>query len=200
MEELPYGMTKNRAIHRFQPLKVIVIKGIGMKGMASIQSRYHVFRKHKVNHSPPLAFGSFVMREKGGNCLVPSPNYMVDALKLPNQAPRVSGESLQICMAGHCPDGTQHLFCWLILAIFGQSLALNGPIVDRRYLNSVFGHTEVTHNKLSLSSSTKYIVEPFWPLALVLPPFELLHRALTTIVFALWPISPPQSPSVLETG
>ncbi|GFW66666.1 hypothetical protein TNCV_1370991 [Trichonephila clavipes] len=30
------------------------------------------------------------MREKGGNRLVSGPDYMVDALKLPNQAPRVS--------------------------------------------------------------------------------------------------------------
>ncbi|GFW36357.1 uncharacterized protein TNCV_3712771 [Trichonephila clavipes] len=37
--------------------------------------------------SPPVR--SFAMREKGGNRLVPDPDYMVDALKLPNQAPRV---------------------------------------------------------------------------------------------------------------
>ncbi|GFT49532.1 DUF1758 domain-containing protein [Trichonephila clavipes] len=35
------------------------------------------------------------MQEKVGNRLVPGPNYMVDALKLPNQAPRGSGESKQ---------------------------------------------------------------------------------------------------------
>ncbi|GFW74259.1 hypothetical protein TNCV_2524631 [Trichonephila clavipes] len=29
------------------------------------------------------------MREKGGNHSVPNPDYMVDALKLPNQAPEV---------------------------------------------------------------------------------------------------------------
>ncbi|GFW51398.1 hypothetical protein TNCV_4603481 [Trichonephila clavipes] len=34
------------------------------------------------------------MREKVSNSLVPRPDYMVDALKLPNQAPRVSGEPL----------------------------------------------------------------------------------------------------------
>ncbi|GFV22686.1 hypothetical protein TNCV_2078761 [Trichonephila clavipes] len=68
------------------------------------------------------------MREKGGNRLVPGPDYMVDALKLPNQVPRGSGESLQ--------------------------------------------------------NPTKYIEEPSWPLVLVCPPFELLHRTLTTIVFA----------------
>ncbi|GFW01183.1 hypothetical protein TNCV_1764201 [Trichonephila clavipes] len=46
------------------------------------------------------------MREKGGNHLVPGPDYMVDALKLPNQAIRGSGESLQKCVAWRCPDGT----------------------------------------------------------------------------------------------
>ncbi|GFW48601.1 hypothetical protein TNCV_4241821 [Trichonephila clavipes] len=35
------------------------------------------------------------MGEKGGNRLVPGPDYTVDALKLPNQAPGGSGESLQ---------------------------------------------------------------------------------------------------------
>ncbi|GFV97221.1 hypothetical protein TNCV_161901 [Trichonephila clavipes] len=107
------------------------------------------------------------MREKGGNCLVPGPDYMVDALKLPKQAPRVSGESLQTCVAWRCPGGTQYLFCWPILAISGQSLASNGPVADSRDLNLEFGHTEATHNKLLLSSPTKYTVEPSWPLVLV---------------------------------
>ncbi|GFT62641.1 uncharacterized protein TNCV_3095891 [Trichonephila clavipes] len=57
------------------------------------------------------------MRENGGNRLVPGPDYMVDALKFSNQAPRVSGESLQMFVAWRCPDGTQHIFCWPILAI-----------------------------------------------------------------------------------
>ncbi|GFW12065.1 hypothetical protein TNCV_4531301 [Trichonephila clavipes] len=65
-----------------------------------------------------------------------------------------------------------------------ESLASNGPVVDSRDLNLVSGHTEPTHNKLFLSSPTKYTVEPSWPLVLVWPPFELLHHALTTIVFA----------------
>ena len=39
------------------------------------------------------------MREKGGNPLVLGPDYIVDALKLPNQAFRVFGKSLQMCMA-----------------------------------------------------------------------------------------------------
>ncbi|GFS59290.1 transposable element Tcb2 transposase [Trichonephila clavipes] len=46
-----------------------------------------------------FSFISFARREKGGNRLVPSPDYMVEALNLPNQAPRVSGESLQTCGA-----------------------------------------------------------------------------------------------------
>ncbi|GFU86671.1 hypothetical protein TNCV_2880911 [Trichonephila clavipes] len=124
------------------------------------------------------------MREKGGNRLVLGPDYMVNALKSPNQAPGVSGESLQVCVVWCCPDGTQHLFCWSILAVSGQSLASNGPVVDSRDLNLVFGNMEVTHNKLFISNPPKYTVEPSWPLALVWPPFELLHHALTTIVFA----------------
>ncbi|GFW94400.1 hypothetical protein TNCV_1433351 [Trichonephila clavipes] len=43
--------------------------------------------------------GSFAMREKCGNRLVPDPNYMVDVLKLPDQAPKGSSESLQKCVA-----------------------------------------------------------------------------------------------------
>ncbi|GFX29729.1 hypothetical protein TNCV_2750631 [Trichonephila clavipes] len=123
------------------------------------------------------------MREKGGNHLVLGLDYMVDALKLPNQAPRDSVESLQKCVAQRCPDGTQHRFCWPILAISGQSLASNGPVVDSRDLNLVFGLAEGTPNKLFLSCPTKYTVEPSWPLVLVWPPFELLHHALTMIVF-----------------
>ncbi|GFY18858.1 hypothetical protein TNCV_3875461 [Trichonephila clavipes] len=69
------------------------------------------------------------MREKGGNRLVPGPDYMVNALKLPNQAPRVSGEALQTCVAWRCPDEKQHLFCWPILVVYGQLLALSGPVV-----------------------------------------------------------------------
>ncbi|GFT92949.1 hypothetical protein TNCV_740921 [Trichonephila clavipes] len=85
------------------------------------------------------------------------------------------------------------------VAVFGQSLASNGPVVDSRYLNLVFGSTEATHNKLFLSSPTKF-TEPSWMLVLVWPPFELLRRALTTIVLAQYCcmglISHPQSPSV----
>ncbi|GFU54700.1 hypothetical protein TNCV_1037471 [Trichonephila clavipes] len=81
------------------------------------------------------------MREKGGNHLVSGLDYMVDALKLLNQTPRVSGQSLQKRVAWRCPDGTQHLFC-SILAISGQSLASDGPDVGRREPNLVFGHTD----------------------------------------------------------
>ncbi|GFV78219.1 hypothetical protein TNCV_1036871 [Trichonephila clavipes] len=87
------------------------------------------------------------MREKSGNRLVPGLDYTVNALKLPNQAPRGSGESLQKCGAWRCPDGTQHLYFWPILAISGQSLASNGSAVDSTDLNLVFGYVEVTPNK-----------------------------------------------------
>ncbi|GFW89239.1 hypothetical protein TNCV_2686721 [Trichonephila clavipes] len=79
--------------------------------------------------------------------VIAGPDYMVDALKLPNEASRGSGESLQKCVAWRCPDGTQHLFCWQILAISGQSLASNNPVVDSRDLNLVFYHAETTFNK-----------------------------------------------------
>ncbi|GFU97144.1 hypothetical protein TNCV_3130391 [Trichonephila clavipes] len=129
---------------------------------------------------------------------------MVDALKLPNQVPRVSGESLQKCVAWRCPNGVQYLFCWSILTISGQLLASSCPVVGSRYLNLVFGHVEATPNKCFLSSPTKYTVEPSWPLVLVWPPLELLHRTLTTIVFAQYcrmrPISHLQSPIHLRNG
>ncbi|GFW66199.1 hypothetical protein TNCV_1710981 [Trichonephila clavipes] len=98
------------------------------------------------------------MREKGGNHLVPGLDNMVDAFKFSNQSPRISGESLQTCVTWRCPDGTQHLFCCPILAVSSHSLASNGPVVDSRYLNLVFGPTEATHNKLFLS---KYTVRAF---------------------------------------
>ncbi|GFV28691.1 hypothetical protein TNCV_3986411 [Trichonephila clavipes] len=63
---------------------------------------------------------SFAMREKGVNRLVPGPGYKVNALKHPNQAPKVFGESLQKSAAWRCPDGIQRFFCWPILAISGQ--------------------------------------------------------------------------------
>ncbi|GFT58888.1 hypothetical protein TNCV_185241 [Trichonephila clavipes] len=87
------------------------------------------------------------MQEKCVYRLVPGPDYMMDALKPPNQSSSVSGESLQKSVAWRCPDGTQHLFCWTILAISGQSLASNGPVVDSGDLNLVFGHVGATPNK-----------------------------------------------------
>ncbi|GFT06085.1 hypothetical protein TNCV_1595091 [Trichonephila clavipes] len=87
------------------------------------------------------------MREKCSNSLVPRSDYMGDAIKLRNQTPRVSRESLQMCRARRCPDGTQNLFFWQILAISGQSLTSNCPVVDSRVLNFAFGHTEANHNK-----------------------------------------------------
>ncbi|GFW79908.1 hypothetical protein TNCV_3899091 [Trichonephila clavipes] len=104
------------------------------------------------------------MREKGGNHFVQfvqGPDCMVDALKLLNQAPRFSGETLPMFVACCCPDGTQNLFCWPILAVSGQSPASNNPVVDSRDLILVFGHTEATHNTIFLPNPTKYTVESY---------------------------------------
>ncbi|GFW24041.1 hypothetical protein TNCV_4950851 [Trichonephila clavipes] len=87
------------------------------------------------------------MREKGGNRLVPGPDYMVDALKLPNKVPRVSDESLQTCVVWRYPERIHHIFQLSILGLSGQLLALNGSVVDSRDLNLVFGHTDATYNK-----------------------------------------------------
>ncbi|GFX03728.1 transposable element Tcb2 transposase [Trichonephila clavipes] len=62
---------------------------------------------------------SEMCQSKSGNRLMSGPDCMVDALKLPNQAPRVSGESLQMSVAWRFPVGTQHLFCWPVLSVFG---------------------------------------------------------------------------------
>ncbi|GFV99843.1 hypothetical protein TNCV_5082031 [Trichonephila clavipes] len=87
--------------------------------------------------------GSFGVREKCINRLVPGLDYMVDVLKLLNQAPRVS-------------------------AVSGQSLALSGPVIDSRDLNLVFGYEEATPIERFLSTPPKCTVEPSWPLVLVL--------------------------------
>ncbi|GFT92209.1 uncharacterized protein TNCV_1679031 [Trichonephila clavipes] len=76
------------------------------------------------------------MREKSGNRLVPGPDYVVDAFKLSNQAPRVSSESLQTCVAWRCPDGTQHLFCWPILAVSERTKPLDVPTVSEQKLKT----------------------------------------------------------------
>ncbi|GFX08280.1 hypothetical protein TNCV_3267701 [Trichonephila clavipes] len=49
---------KDRAVHRRQPLRIFVVKGVMMEGMASIQRRYHTFRKQKVNHCLPFLLGA----------------------------------------------------------------------------------------------------------------------------------------------
>ncbi|GFX00785.1 hypothetical protein TNCV_4577521 [Trichonephila clavipes] len=69
------------------------------------------------------------MREKGDNRLVTGLDYMVDALKHPNQATRVSGESLQTCNTWRCPDGTQHLICWRFwpFLLLGYATTTNMP-------------------------------------------------------------------------
>ncbi|GFS83619.1 hypothetical protein TNCV_1658211 [Trichonephila clavipes] len=105
------------------------------------------------------------MREKSGNRLVTGPNFMVDASTLSNQAPKGLGESLQKFVAWCYSDGTQHLFCWSILTISVQSLTSNGPVVDSRELNLVFGHVEAVPNKGFLSSPIKHTVEPSWTLS-----------------------------------
>ncbi|GFU97159.1 hypothetical protein TNCV_3180011 [Trichonephila clavipes] len=83
---------------------------------------------------------------------------MVEALNLPNQAPRVSGESLQTCGAWLMEHNTP-----LLLANSGRFWSIASfkrSVGDKNDLNLVFGHTKVTHNKLFLSSSSKYTVEP----------------------------------------
>ncbi|GFV69288.1 hypothetical protein TNCV_1937681 [Trichonephila clavipes] len=47
------------------------------------------------------------------------------------------------------------IFKMPILTVSGLSLALNGPVFDRRDVNFEFGHMEAIHNKLFLSSPTK---------------------------------------------
>ncbi|GFV63318.1 uncharacterized protein TNCV_1374151 [Trichonephila clavipes] len=58
----------------------------------AIYCHYRSTDEEPMHHFCPI--GSFAMRVKRGNRLVPGPDYMVDALKLSNQAPKVSGESL----------------------------------------------------------------------------------------------------------
>ncbi|GFY01697.1 hypothetical protein TNCV_2608801 [Trichonephila clavipes] len=89
------------------------------------------------------------MREKDGNHLVPDPDYMLDALKLPNQAPIVSGDSLQTCMAWRCPDGTQHLFCW-------PNLTEPVICIDRRAaLNKELFQTKNNSDSLRIASQDR---------------------------------------------
>ncbi|GFV19703.1 transposable element Tcb2 transposase [Trichonephila clavipes] len=89
-------------------------------------------------------------------------------------------------MAWRCPDGTQHLFCWPTLAISGQLLASDGPVVDSRDLNLVFGHAGATPNKLFLSNPTKYIVESSWMLVLNPGKHNVVLRTLLESPEVLW--------------
>ncbi|GFX52011.1 hypothetical protein TNCV_4653401 [Trichonephila clavipes] len=57
-EERLYVTTKDRGVHRRQPLRVIVIKGIVMEETACIQLRYHTFRRQKPNHCLPFSLGA----------------------------------------------------------------------------------------------------------------------------------------------
>ncbi|GFW74152.1 hypothetical protein TNCV_4176971 [Trichonephila clavipes] len=91
-----------------------------LQKFATSTSQTYLKKLFLVSRNQKPLRGSFAMREKGGNRLMPVPDYMVDASKLFNRAPRVSDESLQTCVAWRCPDGTQHFFRWPILAVPGQ--------------------------------------------------------------------------------
>lgn len=60
-----------------------------------------------MNFSPARLFAMDMNSEH-----VPCPNYEIDAYKSRNQAPGASGESLSLCEAWRCPDGTQFLDYW----------------------------------------------------------------------------------------
>ncbi|GFT10374.1 hypothetical protein TNCV_3736001 [Trichonephila clavipes] len=107
----------------------LTIRSLGYYWRKTLVIDYHNLFLNPISYYS----GNFAMREKGSNRLVPGPDYMEDALKLSNQTHRVSGESLQTCVTWRCPDETQHLFCWPILAVSGQSLASNGPAVDNSF-------------------------------------------------------------------
>ncbi|GFU65962.1 transposable element Tcb1 transposase [Trichonephila clavipes] len=59
------------------------------------------------------------MPRRCDNRLAPGLDCMMDTLKLPNEASRVSGESLQKCVVWRCSDETQRLFFWPILGVSG---------------------------------------------------------------------------------
>ncbi|GFV01269.1 hypothetical protein TNCV_3375031 [Trichonephila clavipes] len=48
---------KDRAVHRHQTLRVVIIKGIMMEEMGGIQSLYHTFHMQKANHCPSFFLG-----------------------------------------------------------------------------------------------------------------------------------------------
>ncbi|GFX10014.1 ZP domain-containing protein [Trichonephila clavipes] len=56
-EEL-YVTTKDRAVHRRQPLRVVVVEVTVIEGIASVQRRYHIFSKQKVNLCPSFLLGT----------------------------------------------------------------------------------------------------------------------------------------------
>ncbi|GFX02716.1 hypothetical protein TNCV_2011601 [Trichonephila clavipes] len=94
------------------------------------------------------------MREKGGNRLVPGPDYMcggwIKTFQLSSQnlwRVSIDVRGLALSRWNTTP---------LLLANSGQSLASNGSVVDSRYLNLMFDPTKATHNKLFLSTPTVY--------------------------------------------
>ncbi|GFU42627.1 hypothetical protein TNCV_4884741 [Trichonephila clavipes] len=98
------------------------------------------------NHSY-FIFGSFVMQEKSNNPLVTGLDYMVDALKLPNEALRSFMGFTTCVISWRCPYGAQNL---ILLANSGRlwSIAIfKRSVVDSRDLNVVLGHTEAIHVK-----------------------------------------------------
>ncbi|GFT61553.1 hypothetical protein TNCV_34141 [Trichonephila clavipes] len=56
-KEFLFVRTKNRTVHRRQPLRVVVVEDRVTEGIASIQRRQHTFRKQKANHYPPFLLG-----------------------------------------------------------------------------------------------------------------------------------------------
>ncbi|GFT79202.1 hypothetical protein TNCV_192251 [Trichonephila clavipes] len=59
--ELIYEATKDQAVHRSQPLRVVVVEYIRvvMEELASVRQRYHTFCKQKTNHCPPFKHGAY---------------------------------------------------------------------------------------------------------------------------------------------
>lgn len=72
------------------------------------------------------------------------PHYMADGSKLPKQTPGVCGGSLLLTSVAL--SYPLHLSRWPILSISSRSLASNGPVVDSKDPNSMFGYMKATHN------------------------------------------------------
>ncbi|GFT11223.1 uncharacterized protein TNCV_1143671 [Trichonephila clavipes] len=47
---------KDGAVYKRQTLRIVVVEGTVMEEVASIQRRFHTFRKQKANHNPPSSF------------------------------------------------------------------------------------------------------------------------------------------------